>query len=52
MREGLESIDDEVAHVGIDLVQTSDVEYPLNVHEIEKLPALGIYRLVQSDSIP
>ena len=52
MREGLESIDDEVAHVGIDLVQTSDVEYPLNVHEIERLPALGIYRLAQSDSIP
>ena len=41
-----------MAHVGIDLVQTSDVEYPRNVHEIERLPALGIYRLVQSDSIP
>ena len=50
LRDGLESIDDEIAHIGIDLVQTSDVEYPLNVHGIEKLPALGIYRLVQLDS--
>ena len=49
LREGLESIDDEIAHIGIDLVQTSDVEYPLNVHGIEKLPALGIYRSAQLD---
>ena len=44
LREGLESIDDEIADIGVSLVQTSDVEYPLNVLGIERLPALGIYR--------
>jgi hypothetical protein len=44
LREGLESIDDELAHIGISFVQTNDVEYPLNAHGIEVLPALGIYR--------
>ena len=42
--EKLETIDDELANIGITFVQTKDPDYPYNAHEIPVLPALGLYR--------
>ena len=42
--EKLETIDDELANIGIMFVQTKDLDYPYNAHEIPALPALGLYR--------
>ncbi len=44
IEQQLNEIKDDLAAVGIGLVEVDDVDYPFNKHEIEKLPALGLYR--------
>ena len=42
--DGLETIDDELDGIKVSFVQTRDIDYPFKAHEIEVLPALGLYR--------
>jgi hypothetical protein len=42
--EGLETIDDELDTIRISFVQTRDEDYLFKAHEIEILPAIGLYR--------
>ena len=42
--EGLETIDDELDGIRVSFVQTRDEDYLFKTHEVETLPALGLYR--------